>query len=92
MDIDAALNRAYRRPAGFAGVVIGLFLAMDLAFKSLIIPAYLEAVGPRTDGSSRLALCLKAGAVALAAWVVVAGLLTRAVDRWRGGAAIEGAD
>ena len=91
VDIDGALNQAYRRPAGFARVVIGLFLPMDLAFKSLIIPGYLEAVGRRADGTSRLALCLKAGAIALSAWAVVAWLVTRAVDRWRGGAAIEAA-
>ena len=88
VDIESALTRTYRRRGGFTRVLIGVFLVVDLSFKSLIIPAYLEAVGRRAaDGTSRLALCLKVGAIALAAWIGVALMLTRAVDRWRGGAA-----
>ena len=87
-DLAAALTGAYRRKYGFAGVLVGLFVLMDLMFKTLIFPAYLEVVGSVTVGEgSRLALCVKAGALTLAGWVVVAFLLARAIERWRRAAA-----
>jgi len=43
--VRGALLRCYRKRHGFAGVVVGGFLAMDLAFKCLILPAYLNVLG-----------------------------------------------
>ena len=84
MALGAALGRAYRRRNGFASIVIGLFLLLDATFKILIIPAYLEVLGPRTStGQTRLSLCVKVSAVVMSGWTVVAWWLSRAIERWR---------
>ena len=85
MPLSETLTAVYRRKHGFTQVVIGVFALMDVGFKSLLIPAYLQVLGARPSilGGSPLALCIKVSSAGLVAWALAAFWLLSAVERWR---------
>jgi HPt (histidine-containing phosphotransfer) domain-containing protein/HAMP domain-containing protein len=74
-----ALLSAYRR-WGFARVTLVTFMAMDVAFKLLVVTAFLDLLPVQVRPPR--ALAAKASGVALAAFLGVAFALARSAERW----------
>lgn len=74
----------YARRYGFAALAAGSFLVADVAFKTLIVPAHVQLLGPRTAGVAlRLDLYLRAAAAVLSGFLIFVVWLARDVERWR---------
>ncbi|HKQ68602.1 MAG TPA: ATP-binding protein [Polyangiaceae bacterium] len=73
------LERRYRRKYGFVVAVFATLGVMDVAFKCLVVPAFVDVNG---GGAPLLETCVETIAVVMTAWVAAVIMLAWPLQHW----------